>query len=81
MHFPTITIDYAKSEQIMDCAKAAFGDVLNCRRSMKWHWADDYLNQYVARRGMEEFMCNFVSEPEWVQKVSASRRLDYPVWR
>lgn len=69
MHFPTITIDYAKSEQIMDCAKATFGDVLNCRRSMKWHWADDYLDQYVARRGMEEFMCDFVSEPEWVQRM------------
>jgi len=69
LHFPQITVDWDKSEQVMDCAKDVFGGILNCRRSMKWHWADDYLDQYVGRRGMEDFMCDFVTEPECVAKM------------
>ena len=54
--FPQITVDWDKSNQVMDLAKDTFGDILNCRFSMKWHWADDFLNEFVAFRGMEDFM-------------------------
>lgn len=69
LHFPQLTVDREKTRQIMDCAQDVFGDILNCRISMKWHWADDYLDQYVSHRGMEDFMCDFVTEPEWVEKM------------
>lgn len=69
MHFPKITVDREKSQQVMDLAKDTFGDILNCRFSMKWHWADDYLNEFVAFRGMEDFMCDFVTEPEWIERM------------
>ncbi len=69
IHFPQISVDFDKSSQLMDYAQDLFGDVLNCRRSMKWHWADDFLDQYVSFRGMEEFMCDFILEPEWITRM------------
>lgn len=69
LHFPTLTIDREKSLQIMECAQDVFGDILNCRFSMKWHWDDSFLNQFVELRGMEDFMCDFVTEPEWVDRM------------
>ena len=70
LHFPKITVDYEKSEQIMDLAKKTFDGYLKPRRSMKWHWDDTFLVDYVQLRGMEDFMCDFAVEPEWVEKMA-----------
>ena len=69
LHFPEIAVDREKSMQIMDCAKDVFGDILDCRFSMKWQWDDSFLDHYVELRGMEDFMCDFVLEPEWVDRM------------
>ena len=54
--FPTLTIDREKSLQIMECAQDVFGDILNCRFSMKWHWDDSFSEPVCGElRGMEDF--------------------------
>lgn len=83
LKFPQITIDYEKSERLMECAQEVFGDILKVRRYQNWHWATDYVDQFVYLRGMEDFMCDFVMNPEWLQKVldliteGMMRRLDW----
>lgn len=69
LHFPELNVDYEKSDQIMELAKKTFGGYLKPRRSMKWHWDDSFLMEYVQLRGMEDFMCDFAIEPEWVVKM------------
>lgn len=69
MHFPEIAVDFEKSNRIMECAKKVFGDILNCRFSMKWHWDDSFLDTFVSFRGMEDFMCDFITDPEWIDRV------------
>ena len=69
LHFPTLTIDREKASRSWSVRKMYSGDILNCRFSMKWHWDDSFLNQFVELRGMEDFMCDFVTEPEWVDRM------------
>lgn len=69
LHFPKIEVDFEKSLQVLECAKDTFGDILNCRFSMKWHWSDDLLDMFVSFRGMEDFMCDFVTDPEWITRM------------
>lgn len=69
LHFPKLTVDFEKSQKIMDLAKKTFDGLLQPRFSMKWHWDDSFLVDYVQLRGMEDFMCDFVSEPEWVERM------------
>ena len=69
LHFPTITVNREKTKQLMELAQDVFGDIFNCRFYEKWQWDDSFLDRYVQLRGMEDFMCDFILEPENVKRV------------
>ena len=83
LHFPTITIDWEMSNRVLEYAQKLFGDLLNVRRHQKWHWAEDGVNFIVQLRGMEDFMCDFILNPEWIDKMMGfmyegmNKRLDW----
>ena len=83
LHFPAITIDESKSSAVMELAQSVFSGILTPRRHHNWHWAVDYLDQYVLLRGMEDFMCDFITQPEWIHKTlrlitdGMNKRLDW----
>lgn len=69
LRFPQLMIDRQKSQQVMECAQQTFDGILDCQFSMKWHWADDFLHVFAALRGMENFMSDFYTAPEWIDKM------------
>ena len=69
LHFPNLTLDDAASSQLMETAQEIFGDILNVRRYASWWWSLGLTNRYIDLRGLENFLCDFVLEPEWVHKM------------
>lgn len=69
LHFPKLTLDDAASARLMETAQETFGDILNVRRYASWWWSLGLTNRYIDLRGLENFLCDFVLEPEWVHKM------------
>lgn len=69
LHYPQLVIDWAESGRIMELAQEIFGEILIVRRKNTWWWTLGMCWDYVNIRGMEDFMCDFVTEPEWVHRV------------
>lgn len=69
LHFPDITIDWEKTERVMELAHQVFDGILTVRRYMNWHWAVDYIDKFVLIRGYEEFLCDCACEQEGLEQV------------
>ena len=69
LHHPQIVIDEGESERLMDLAQNVFSDILTVRRKNVWWWTLGLSFDYVYLRGMEDFMCDFAIEPEWVHRM------------
>lgn len=69
LHFPEIIIDEEESERILALAEQAFGDLLHVRRKATWWWTLGMTWDYINLRGLEDFMCDFLLEPEWVHRM------------
>lgn len=69
LHFPKLTLDPAASDQRLEIAQETFGDILKVHRHHSWWWSLGLTNKYIDLRGLENFLCDFVLEPEWVHKM------------
>lgn len=69
LYYPKLIIDWAESGRLMELAQEVFGDILIVRRKNTWWWTLGMCWDYVNIRGMEDFMCDFVAEPEWVHRM------------
>ena len=69
LSFPQLVVDWDRSRELLDYASKVFDGILDCRLNMKWQWDDSFLDRYVELRGMEDFMCDFVAEPEWISTM------------
>lgn len=69
LHFPKLTLDDAASAQRLETAQEVFGDILHVRHYSAWWWSLGLTNRYIDLRGLENFLCDFVLEPEWVHKM------------
>ena len=69
LHYPEYIIDYKESDMVMTLAESVFEDILKVRGKNTWWWTLGMCWDYVNLRGMEDFMCDFISEPEWVYRM------------
>lgn len=83
IHYPELRIDEAESGLVMELAQELFGGILTVRRKTPWWWSLGMTMDYISMRGLEEFMCDFILEPEYVHKMmrllceGTLRRLDF----
>ncbi|GKH33912.1 MULTISPECIES: uroporphyrinogen decarboxylase family protein [Lachnospiraceae] len=83
IHYPELLIDYEESERVMELAHELFDGILRVRRKTDWWWSLGLTMDYINLRGLEDFMCDFLSEPESVHRTmhllceGVLRRLDF----
>lgn len=71
LHAPKIILDKKESDRLMDVAVDLFGDILTVRRKNTWWWTLGLCFDYIYLRGMEDFMCDCILQPEWVHRMFA----------
>lgn len=69
IHHPQIVIDWEESHGLLQLAEDIFGDILTVRRKQDWWWTLGMSWDYINLRGMEDFLCDFLLEPEWIDKT------------
>lgn len=66
LHFPQIVVDEGESATLLALAQQIFDGILQVRRKATWWWTLGMTWDYINLRGLEDFMCDFLVEPEWV---------------
>lgn len=69
IHHPQIVIDWEESDKLLETAHAVFDGILTVKRGQGWWWTLGMSGDYIALRGLEDFMCDFLLEPEWVDRM------------
>jgi hypothetical protein len=69
VHFPEILIDQAESDIVLELAREIFDGILMVRRKTAWWWSMGMTRNFIDIRGLENFMCDLIIEPEGVHKL------------
>jgi len=69
LHHPQFIIDHEQSERVLELAAEVFEGILNVRRKGTWWWSLGMTLDYIALRGLEDFMMDMVLEPDWVHRM------------
>jgi len=69
LHYPAITIDREQSLKAMELAHEIFDGILKVRRKHFWWWSLGMGWDFVNLRGLEDYLCDFVDEPENFHRV------------
>lgn len=69
IHFPRIRVDEAATERNLEIAHSVFDGLLNVKRYTMWWWSMGLTCNYIDLRGLEDFMCDLIVEPEWVHRM------------
>lgn len=69
LRFPEIQVDYEQSAALLDMAEQVFEGVMPVRRYNAWWWSLGLTWSYIDLRGFEEFLCDFMLEPEYLHKT------------
>jgi len=69
VHYPRILVDYEASDRLMASAQATFDGLLSVRRYTQWWWSLGLTWSYIDLRGLEDFLCDFLLESEWVHRM------------
>ena len=69
VHFPTILVDGEASNRLLQSAQATFDGLLTVRRHTQWWWSLGLTWRYIDLRGLEDFLCDFLLEGEWVHRM------------
>lgn len=69
VHYPEIFIDMGLSERVLALAHSVFDGILEVRHRTVWWWSLGMTWDYINMRGMEDFLCDFLLEPEWVHRM------------
>lgn len=69
IRFPQLVIDFQRSAQLLELAREVFGEVLHVRQFTPWWWTLGMTWDYIDLRGLEDFLCDFILEPEWVHRL------------
>lgn len=69
IHHPEYIIDWKESERIMELAHQVFDGILHVRRKNTWWWTLGLCWDLVNLRGMENFLCDFIAEPQYLEKA------------
>ncbi len=77
LRHPEFSVDWDKTNRLVDYAKKLFGDVLDVHLYRDWVYSVGLTVDYINLRGLETLMMDFYDEPEWVHKVMAFLRDGY----
>ena len=69
IHFPNLIIDFDATKEHLELAEGIFKGILKVRQYTMWWWSLGLTNNYIDLRGLEDFMCDFILEPEWVHRM------------
>lgn len=69
LHFPTISIDETASARLLEEAQETFNGILQVERHASWWWSLGLTNLFIDLRGLENFLCDFILEPEWFHRM------------
>lgn len=69
LHYPRIIINWEESARVMELAETVFCGILKVRRKATWYWTLGMTWEYINLRGLEDFMCDMIEEPEWVHRM------------
>jgi hypothetical protein len=74
LHFPEITVDYAKTNEIVEVAKEILGDILQVRLRGLWWWTLGMTMDFIHLRGLENLMMDLMLYPDEVHRMMAFLR-------
>lgn len=69
LHFPNLIVDYIASDRLLALAQETFGDILHVERYGMWWWSLGLTRWFIDLRGLEDFLCDFIAEPEWFHRM------------
>jgi antitoxin component of MazEF toxin-antitoxin module len=69
LRFPKIIIDQAESDAVLALAHEVFDGILTVRRKTVWWWSMGMTRNFIDIRGLENFLCDLIAEPENVHKL------------
>ena len=69
VRFPKILVDYEASERLLALAEETFDGLLNVCRHTQWWWSLGLTWRYIDLRGLEDFLCDFLLDGEWVHRM------------
>ena len=69
LHYPHYTVDQEASDAILETAHEAFDGILRVERAASWWWSLGLTWNYIDLRGLENFLCDFIIEPENVHRM------------
>ncbi len=74
LHFPEISVDYEKTNRIVEVAKEILGDILEVRLRGLWWWTLGMTMDFIHLRGMENMMMDMMLYPDEVHMMMAFLR-------
>jgi hypothetical protein len=74
LRFPTVTVDRAATEQLLETARSLFGDLLTVRLRAWWFWTLGLTQTVIRLRGMDRFFMDMIENPEGVHRLMAFLR-------
>ena len=69
VHFPEFEIDWETTNGCLELAKDIFGDILTVRLKGTWWWSLGITFPAVTLRGLTNFFCDFIDNPEELKKL------------
>jgi len=69
IHYPEIVMDWGESARLLELGHEIFDNILIVRQKATWWWTLGLCWDYVNLRGLEDFMCDFIEEPEWMERL------------
>ena len=69
VHYPRIIINWEESDNILELAHDLFDGILTVRRKTIWWWSLGMTRDFINLRGLEDFMCDMIEQPEYVHKL------------
>jgi len=74
LHFPQVSVDFEKTNRILDLLNSIFGDLLPTRVNMGWWWSLGMTQTLAYLRGLEQMMFDMQDEPENLHKLMSILR-------
>jgi hypothetical protein len=69
LKYPEITVDHETTNKTVEMARDILGEFLDVRLIGKWWWGTGLTYDFVTLRGMEQFMMDMVTDPDFVHSV------------
>ena len=69
LHYPEIIIDEDESARVLELANSVFDGILKVQRRPVWWWSFGMTVDYIMFRGLEDFLCDMIAEPEYFHKT------------